>query len=128
MINLTSSNTLSLSLSSRIIVVGNLRQDKEIAQRSRVYSVEGIAPTISATIYKEPNVILVKEGTNKVIQLGNLIPDTENFKNKQAGRVYSTSGISPTLNTCGGGQREPRIIVNEEDRRSTCRDEKNRRG
>ena len=118
---------LSLSLSSRIIVVGNLRQDKEIAQRSRVYSVEGIAPTISATIYKEPNVILVKEGTNKVIQLGNLIPDTENFKNKQAGRVYSTSGISPTLNTCGGGQREPRIVVNEEDRRSTCRDEKNRR-
>ena len=46
---------------------------------------------------------MVKEGTNKVIQLGNLIPDTENFKNKQAGRVYSASGISPTLNTCGGG-------------------------
>jgi len=89
-----------------------------------VYSEEGIAPTISATIYKEPNVILVKE-TGRVIQLGNLIPDTENFKNKQAGRVYSTSGISPTLNTCGGGQREPRIIVNEEDRCSTCRDEKN---
>ena len=91
-----------------------------------MYSEEGIAPTISATIYKEPNVLLVKE-TGRVIQLGNLIPDTENFKNKQAGRVYSTSGISPTLNTCGGGQREPRIIVNEEDRRSTCRDEKNRR-
>lgn len=89
-----------------------------------MYSEEGIAPTISATIYKEPNVILVKE-TGRVIQLGNLIPDTENFKNKQAGRVYSTSGISPTLNTCGGGQREPRIIVNEEDRCSTCRDEKN---
>ena len=89
-----------------------------------MYSEEGIAPTISATIYKEPNVILVKE-TGRVIQLGNLIPDTENFKNKQAGRVYSTSGISPTLNTCGGGQREPRIIVDEKDRRSTCRDEKN---
>lgn len=77
-----------------------------------MYSEEGIAPTISATIYKEPNVILVKE-TGRVIQLGNLIPDTENFKNKQAGRVYSTNGISPTLNTCGGGQREPRIIVDE---------------
>ena len=67
-----------------------------------MYSEEGIAPTISATIYKEPNVILVKE-TGRVIQLGNLIPDTENFKNKQAGRVYSINGISPTLNTCGGG-------------------------
>ena len=124
MTNRISSNTLSLS--QRIIVVGNLRSHKTIAQRSRVYSEEGIAPTISATIYKEPNVILVKE-TGRVIQLGNLIPDTENFKNKQAGRVYSTNGISPTLNTCGGGQREPRIIVDEEDRRSTCRDEKNRR-
>ena len=89
-----------------------------------MYSEEGIAPTISATIYKEPNVVLVKE-TGRVIQLGNLIPDTENFKNKQAGRVYSINGISPTLNTCGGGQREPRIIVNEEDRCSACRDEKN---
>lgn len=77
-----------------------------------MYSEEGIAPTISATIYKEPNVILVKE-TGRVIQLGNLIPDTENFKNKQEGRVYSINGISPTLNTCGGGQREPRIVVNE---------------
>jgi DNA (cytosine-5)-methyltransferase 1 len=69
-----------------------------------VYSEDGIAPTISATIYKEPNVILVKE-TGRVIQLGNLIPDTENFKNKQAGRVYSINGISPTLNTCGGAER-----------------------
>ncbi len=125
MSNRISSNTLSLSLSQRIIVVGNLRSHKEIAQRSRVYSEEGIAPTISATIYKEPNVVLVKKETGRVIQLGNLIPDSENFKNKQAGRVYSVSGISPTLNTCGGGQREPRIVVNEEDRRSTCRDEKN---
>lgn len=90
-----------------------------------MYSEEGIAPTISATIYKEPNVVLVKKETGRVIQLGNLIPDTENFKNKQAGRVYSVSGISPTLNTCGGGQREPRIIVDEKNRCSACRDEKN---
>ena len=89
-----------------------------------MYSEEGIALIISATIYKEPNVVLVKE-TGRVIQVGNLFPDTKTFKNKTVGRVYSTSGISPTINTCGGGQREPRIIVNEEERRSACRDEKN---
>ena len=61
MTNLTSSNTLSLSLSlSRIVVVGNLRDDKKIAQRTRVYSEYGIAPTISATVYKEPNVVLTR--------------------------------------------------------------------
>ena len=109
MTNLTSSNTLSLSLSQRIIVVGNLRSHKEIAQRSRVYSEEGIAPTISATIYKEPNLVLVKE-TGRVIQVGNLFPDTKTFKNKTVGRVYSTSGISPTINTCGGG-RESRGLL-----------------
>lgn len=41
----------------------------------------------------------------KVIQLGNLYPDTENFKNKTTGRVYDTEGLCPTINTCGGGER-----------------------
>lgn len=39
---------------------------------------------------------------NKIIQLGNLREDTENFKNSQTGRVYSIDGICPTLNTCQG--------------------------
>ena len=52
-------NSLSLSL-SRIVVVGNLRDDKKIAQKSRVYSEQGIAPTISATVYKEPNAVLTR--------------------------------------------------------------------
>lgn len=25
-------------------------------------------------------------------------------------RVYSTQGIAPTINTCGGGHREPKIV------------------
>lgn len=48
---------------------------------------------------------------NKVIQLGNLRDSYENFSNVQPGRVYSVDGIAPTLNTCGGGQREPKIVV-----------------
>ena len=51
---------------------------------------------------------------DKVIQLGNLYPDTPNFKNKTSGRVYSTEGISPTINTCQGGGKEPIIVVYEQ--------------
>lgn len=46
----------------------------------------------------------------KVMQIGNLYPDTEKFKNRTMGRVYSTDGISPTINCCGGGDREPKIL------------------
>lgn len=29
------------------------------------------------------------------------------------GRVYAIDGLAPTLNTCGGGQREPKILIKE---------------
>ena len=49
---------------------------------------------------------------NKIGQLGNLIKKS-NYSNPQVGRVYSIFGLCPTLNTCGGGQREPKVIVIE---------------
>lgn len=46
----------------------------------------------------------------KVQQVGNLI-NTESFGgNPQTGRVYSSDGLSPTLNTMQGGGREPKIV------------------
>lgn len=33
-----------------------------------------------------------------------------NFSNPQTGRVYSANGISPTINTCQGGDRQPKIV------------------
>lgn len=47
----------------------------------------------------------------EVKQIGNMDADRENFENPQCGRVYDSSGLSPTINTCQGGQREPKIIV-----------------
>ena len=46
----------------------------------------------------------------EVKQVGNIYPDTDKFKNRTMGRVYSADGISPTLNCCGGGDREPKIL------------------
>ena len=42
---------------------------------------------------------------NFLIQVGQCYAD-----NNQAGRVYSKEGLSPTLNTCQGGNLQPKII------------------
>lgn len=56
--------------------------------------------------------IIESEQSNQEIkQIGNLI-DTDSFGgNPQVGRVYGIDGISPCLNTMGGGGREPKIMV-----------------
>lgn len=55
----------------------------------------------------------------KILQVGNLVDDkNRKFKNPQVGRVYLDSGISPTLTTLQGGNREPKIIVSPENVRN----------
>ena len=44
-----------------------------------------------------------------VIQVGQIY-GTENEPNPQAGRIYSANGISPCLDSCGGGNRMPKIV------------------
>lgn len=44
----------------------------------------------------------------KVLQVGNIV-STGNWNNPQIGRIYSPEGCSPTLNTCNGGNHEPKI-------------------
>lgn len=46
----------------------------------------------------------------KIIQLGNIV-ETGNWDNPQRGRIYSSEGLSPTLNCMQGGGTEPKIIV-----------------
>lgn len=48
--------------------------------------------------------------SNNVKQIGNISNGNSSWKNPQTGRIYSPDGISLTLNTCGGGQREPKIV------------------
>lgn len=87
---------------------------------------EGLAPTITSHYHKagggdfypaNPQVphlaILEIEEMEepKIIQVGNYMDDTgRGFRNPQCGRVYSVEGISPTINTCGSGDREPKIL------------------
>ena len=46
--------------------------------------------------------------TDRVIELGNYKEGA--WKSPQCGRVYSIEGCSPTINTCGGGDRQPKIL------------------
>ena len=53
--------------------------------------------------------------THDVEQVGNFI-HTGNFSNPQRGRVYDANALSPSLNTCGGGGQEVKIIVAQRGR------------
>ena len=64
-------------------------------------------PTLSSSSWENNNVLV--KGVN---QIGN-IKSSSSFNNPQTGRVYGTNGKSPTLNTCGGGQREPKKPTND---------------
>ena len=45
------------------------------------------------------------------MQVGNIAEGKSGWENPQTGRIYSTEGCSPTLNTCNGGGHEPKILI-----------------
>lgn len=72
--------------------------------KSKEYN--GYCLTLTSRDYKDPR--LVNE--NVVKQVGNISDCNGNWKNPQVGRIYDPDGCSPTLNTCGGGSHEPKIV------------------
>lgn len=91
-----------------MITVLNLRPEKTISDKARVFDVGGVSPTILATHYKDPPKIL--EERMEIKEIGNLKEGQQSWKSPQTGRVYDVTGISPTLNTCGGGGHEVKIV------------------
>ena len=85
---------------NRIKAVGRMLPDSG-NQNQDMHHTGGISETVKATTYKN---------SLKVLQVGNIV-NTGNFKNPQRGRIYSARGLSPALNTCGGGGQEPKIVV-----------------
>ena len=79
---------------------------KQPSVQDRIYSIEGCAVAITSGW-------LQNIAEPQVMQVGNIYPDTDKFKNRTMGRVYDAAGIAPTINTCGGGGREPKIVEGE---------------
>ena len=93
---------------SKIRVVGNTSSTDYKSQN--VISSNGISPTLTATDYKHPKQVAVRQVGNIVKQAG--------FSNPQRGRIYSANGISPTLNTVQGGGLEPKVLIERPQRAS----------
>lgn len=80
-------------------IIGTTKPDfRKLGQRDRVYCGESIIGGLTSTDYKQPKQVIEHIGN---VNIGN---------NESNNRVYSTNGLSPTLNTMQGGHRQPKII------------------
>lgn len=102
---MTEKMTLNLSNQGKrfIDIVGHSGSG---GQKGYIHTVNGGIGALSATDYKQPKQILDVAELHQVAQLYG----TEKEPNPQAGRIYNAEGISPTLDTCSGGNRMPKII------------------
>ena len=71
-----------------------------IEGKPRIYT--NTMPILTARDYKDPRLI--------VEQIGN-VSESNAWDNPQVGRVYSPNGLSPTLNTMQGGNKQPMIVA-----------------
>lgn len=81
-------------------------------QRGRAF---GIEPIFHISMSESERRDVAKRhgiGTKEIKQIGNIV-ESANFDNPQRGRVYDTSGISPTLTTVG----EVKILLNDKIRK-----------
>lgn len=98
-----------------IKVCGSTQPDKNCQDRTRILDDTGVCQSLRATDYKDPPKVLTCQDEQAVVindslgvqQIGQIYSDTVN---PQSGRIYNPSGLSPTLDTCGGGNRMPKIV------------------
>lgn len=85
-------------------VIGTTKPSfRTIGRRDSVYFENSIMGTLIATDYKQPKQILE---TNRCVKVG----DLNYYPYETLNRVYLKEGISPTLTTMQGGNRQPKIV------------------
>ena len=72
------------------------------SQKKNQIQTGDVCGTLLSRDYKDP----------KCVQVGQLY-GTEKESNPQAGRIYSADGLSPTMDSCSGGNRMPKVLVKE---------------
>ena len=97
-------NNPSIDTSKSVLGTCHERNDLSFATRDKVYNEEMESPTLTATMFKDPP---------KIMQVGQMY-GTEKEPNPQAGRIYDVDGISPTMDTCSGGNRMPKVLIEKE--------------
>ena len=94
------------------ICINSKVNGKQPSLQDRIYDVNGISPASTCAF-------LPYIAEPEIMQIGNICEDTAKFHNRTMGRVYHIEGVSPTLNCCGGGNREPLIYINARIRKLT---------
>ena len=103
-------------ITDETICINSKVDGKQPSLSERIYDTNGIGTAITTSFH--PNILY-----SKVKQICNIIDDSNrNFKNPQAGRIYSVLGIAPAMNCCGGGNLEPKILENYIIRKLTPRE------
>lgn len=82
-----------------------LHDSCQVKREGKAREYDDFCPTLTARDYKDPRLV----NDNVVRQIGNIV-NTGSWDNPQRGRIYSSNGCSPALNTCGGGGLEPKIV------------------
>ena len=97
----------------KIMTVGNLGGGH--TQSRTVYLIDGLSPTLCSSMGETGNTIpyIVEVKKMNVKEIGRMDHTLDNTF-ESANRVYDTDGLSPTINTCGGGGLQPKIIEVEE--------------
>lgn len=106
----------NLVVEPKIKYLGNAAGKK--TQGRSIYDVTGISPTLCAGMdhgNTMPYIMVQKDNyvvEPQLIQVAQMY-GTEKEPNPQAGRIYSAEGISPTMDSCSGGNRMPKVLVRE---------------
>lgn len=58
-----------------------------------------------------------KDKPMKIVQIGNFMKGISTWENPSVGRVYDQNFLAPTLNSGGGGGRQPYIITEVKNER-----------
>lgn len=71
---------------------------------------------LSESILKNINSIHLSESITDVYDIKQVAQmyGTKREPNPQAGRIYDPNGISPTMDSCSGGNRMPKVLLNKE--------------
>ena len=98
--------------------ITSMQKDNLVVEPLNPYE-DGTARTIKSQYYKNGRANFARQdglGATGVVQIGNIYSDTESFKNRVAGRIYSAEGLSPTLRTVTGGHNEPKVVEQKQPR------------
>ena len=116
-------NTPQIDTNKSALGTCHKKNDMSFAIRDRVYNPNKEAMTLSATMYKDAPKIAISDKLNQdgIISVSELCENEHNKiqmlglldikGNEQIRRVYGSDGLSLTLNTMEGGNRQPKVLT-----------------